>query len=145
MTEQATPTEHELNVRHHVYRIMDRHLTSGFEELDNLHKRGITDTDVITAMRHGGYTTEADAYIEWSGAVDPDLADVNNVTTNPDGVTDPGTNPSDIQRQEEERGIRHYGTVTVGGQRIELGRDDDAGYWLRSPGLLWVSVEEGSL
>lgn len=95
MSEAATPTptEHEVNVRHHVYRILDQHLDRAFEELDHLHKRGITDTDVITAMRHGGYRSEADAYIEWAGANDPDLADVNNETMNP-VVPDPSDAPS---------------------------------------------------
>lgn len=93
MTETAAsqPSEKEVNVRHHVNRIMDTHLERAFEELDHLHKRGITDSEVIKALRDGHYTSEADAYIEWAQCIDPD------VDPTPQGeelVTDPGDSPS---------------------------------------------------
>jgi hypothetical protein len=143
MTEQPQPTEHEVNTRMHVYRILDQHLDRAFEELDHLHKRGINDTEVIQAMRHGGYASEADAYIEWGNLQDPD-SDVCNATTNPDGVTDPGTNPSDLQMQAaySATAIRKTGSVSFGGPAIEFGRDADGSLWVRPIGGAWVGVVE---
>jgi len=97
MTEQEI-TDHTLHVRHRVYAIMGKHQDQAFEELDKLHKDGIHDNDVIRALRDGDYKHEADEYIQWAHCIDPDLQD-DNTTTNPDGVTDPGTNESDLQMQ----------------------------------------------
>lgn len=100
MTEESAPqlSEQEVNVRHHVYRIMDRHLDAAFEELDHLHKRGINDSEVVKALRDGGYRSEADGYIEWAQCIDPD------VDPTPQGeelVTDPGDSPSYVLRDKE--------------------------------------------
>lgn len=59
-----------------------------FERLDNLHKRGIHDNEVIRFLRKEGLNDVAARYIEWSGAIDPDAED-DNTTMNP-AVPDPG-------------------------------------------------------
>lgn len=59
-----------------------------FQKFDDLHKQGHNDDDVIRYLRKQGYTDYADAYIEWSGALDPDVED-DNTTTDPT-VPDPG-------------------------------------------------------
>lgn len=59
-----------------------------FERLDNLHRRGIHDNEVIRFLRKEGLNDIAARYIEWSGAIDPDAED-DNTTTNP-AVPDPG-------------------------------------------------------
>lgn len=138
MTEQES---HEAHARHRVYAIMSRHQDAAFEELDKLHKDGIHDNDVIRALREGGYEDEADAYIEWADCLDPD-SDVSNATTDPRGVTDPGTNPSDVQMHEALSGIRVTGSVSFGGPAIEFGRDRDGGQWVRPVGGAWVGVVE---
>lgn len=43
-----------------------------FERFDNLHKSGVTDTDVIRALRELGEEDMATDYIEWADAIDPD-------------------------------------------------------------------------
>ena len=69
---------------------------SAFEELlfkkfDRLHAAEIHDNDVIRYLRAEGLTILAGRYIEWAGAIDPD------VDPTPQGeelVTDPGNAPS---------------------------------------------------
>lgn len=63
-----------------------------FGELDGLHKRGITDDEVIRYLRRQGYTDYADQYIDWAEAIDPDAQDNN--TTRSDVVPDPGNSPT---------------------------------------------------
>lgn len=126
MTETPAPTEHEVNTRMHVYRIMDTHLDRAFEELDNLHKRGIHDTEVIKALRDGGYVSEADAYIEWGNLQDPD-SDVSNATTDPRGVTDPGTNESDLQMQAAYEKLSDPAFI-MSGHPFEHFHDGDGGH-----------------
>lgn len=76
-----------------IYKIVSDTLDRMYERLDELHKRNIDDTEVITALRKGGYRDIAEGYIDWSGAVDPDYAEEDNTTMNP-VVPDPGDAPS---------------------------------------------------
>lgn len=61
-----------------------------FERLDKLKKRGITDTDIIHALRNNGDDAIATEYIEWADAIDPDV----DPTPEEGGVTDPHDAPS---------------------------------------------------
>ena len=58
-----------------------------FQKFDDLHKQGHTDDDVIAYLRKQGYMDYAEQYIEWSGAIDPD---VDPTSQGEDLVTDPG-------------------------------------------------------
>lgn len=60
-----------------------------FKRFDRLHAEEIHDTEVIQFLRAEGHKLLADRYIEWSGALDPDLQD-NNTTLDP-AVPDPGS------------------------------------------------------
>lgn len=60
------------------------------EDLDDLHKRGFTDDDIVKALREQGETDILDWYAEWA---DIDLREDDNTTTNP-VVPDPGDAPS---------------------------------------------------
>lgn len=140
MTEQVT--NHELHARHHVYAIMSRYQDQAFEALDKLHQRGIHDNDVIKALRDGDYRSEADAYIEWAGAIDPD---VDPTPAGPELVTDPCDSDSNrLMRStlEAAGGIRVTASISFGGPAIELGRDADGGQWIRPIGGVWVGVVE---
>lgn len=63
-----------------------------FENFDKLHRRGIHDNEVITALRELGETSLADRYIEWGELIDPDGEPGPEDT--PDVVPDPITAPS---------------------------------------------------
>ena len=63
-----------------------------FEYFDDLHKRGINDDDVIRSLRRNGYSDLAEGYIEWSGALDPDIQD--DITAMSEAVPDPTDAPS---------------------------------------------------
>lgn len=63
-----------------------------FGYFDDLHQRGINDDDVIRHLRAEGHGAIADAYIEWSGALDPDIQD--DITTMSETVPDPADAPS---------------------------------------------------
>lgn len=88
MTENAEPLDYELRI----YNIVGEQQDRLFERLDDLHKRNIDDTQVIRALRKGGYRDLAEEYIKWSEAIDPDAED-DNTTMNP-AVPDPGDMPS---------------------------------------------------
>lgn len=129
-----------------------------FEKFDSLHKRNIHDDEVIHFLRDEGHKLLADRYIEWSGAVDPD-SDVNNTTTSPDGVTDPGTNPSDLQMQAaltEARVVESTGDITTveqlalltdgvvlvlnGGRAAQVMRDETRHDLLIAGSDLWENI-----
>jgi hypothetical protein len=86
----SKPAQQDIDLR--IYTMVSQSQDVLFERFDNLHKRGITDDDVIRTLRKGGHSELAAGYIEWSGAVDPD-SDEDNTTTSP-VVPDPGDAPS---------------------------------------------------
>lgn len=87
MTENTEPIEdRDANVRLTVSRIIFSKQDEMFERFDGLKKRGITDTDLVEALRHLGEAELLDAYAEWA---DIDLREDDNTTLNP-AVPDPG-------------------------------------------------------
>jgi hypothetical protein len=99
MTENTSNIDdREANIQQTVLHIINAKQDEMFEQFDRLHRRGIHDNDVVAALRHFGETDLLDQYAEWG---DIDIREDDNNTTNPDGVTDPGTNPSDLQMAEQ--------------------------------------------
>lgn len=78
------------NVRLIVQNIISSKQDEMFEQFDRLHKRGINDDEVVTALRSLGDIDLMDAYAEWA---DIDIREDDNTTTNP-VVPDPGDAPS---------------------------------------------------
>jgi hypothetical protein len=91
MTNPPVPTKDEL-LDFRISSIINSAEDAMFQKFDDLHKQGHNDDDVINYLRKQGYTDYADAYIEWSGALDPDRED-DNTTMNP-VVPDPADAPS---------------------------------------------------
>lgn len=61
-----------------------------FNQLDELHKRGIHDNDVIGYLRAQGEHDLVERYIEWGDLVDPDGEDTTSYDAPiPDPITDP--------------------------------------------------------
>ena len=110
-----------------------------FQILDGLHSKNIHDKDVIEALRSLHEDELLANYADWA---DIDLREDDNTTTNPDGVTDPGTNPSDLDMQAALAGVRETGHVNFGPTTIEFGRDRDGSLWVRPIGGVWVGVVE---
>lgn len=55
-----------------VWDLCDKFDKALFEKFDQLHTKGINDGAVIRALRKGGYSETASAYIEWADCIDPD-------------------------------------------------------------------------
>jgi len=64
--ESAAMYSREASIRQEVYRIADRYLEALYEALDKMDKRhDATATEIIQALRYGGYDDEADGYEQW--------------------------------------------------------------------------------
>jgi hypothetical protein len=88
MTDKFEPVDIDLKISNLISNSQDRL----FEYFDDLHKQGINDSDVIRSLRRTGERDLAEGYIEWTGALDPDVEDNN--TTLDTAVPDPGDSPS---------------------------------------------------
>jgi len=96
MTELPTPDPTKLAVA----RIVDKYVTAMLEDLDELHDDGVSDDDILTALRKGGYGQEADLYHEWlQDSVPPRRVAEDGDPEGPGAVTDP---PSDSYVRFEE-------------------------------------------
>lgn len=93
------PKDRTERIKGRVRHIIDRCYDQMFDAFDRLHKRSINDDEIVAALRSLGENDILDSYAEWA---DIDLREDDNTTTSPDGVTDPGTNPSDLDRIHAE-------------------------------------------
>lgn len=55
-----------------VWELCAKHDEQLFRKLDDLHSKNIHDTAVVNALRKGGYSELAEAYIDWGDIIDPD-------------------------------------------------------------------------
>lgn len=75
MTEPETMTDEQarkLLIASWVGTIVSDEQERMFERFDGLHKKGVTDTQVVHALRHNGDNRLAEDYIEWADIADPD-------------------------------------------------------------------------
>jgi hypothetical protein len=91
MTEHEAPIEdRDANVRLVISNLMSTAQDKLFEQFDHLHRRNITDEDILLALRNMGEEDLRDDYAEWA---DIDIREDDNTTLNP-AVPDPGNAPS---------------------------------------------------
>jgi hypothetical protein len=91
MTDSPAPIEdREANIRLTVQHIISTKLDEMYEQFDRLHRRNISDQDVVAALRYFGDIELLDGYAEWA---DIDIREDDNTTLDPT-VPDPGDAPS---------------------------------------------------
>lgn len=81
------PAEEDIKLR--LANIVSTSQDAMFERFDGLHKQGIHDNDVIGYLRAEGLRDVAAAYIDWSGAIDPEGQEGDDPV-----VPDPGDSPT---------------------------------------------------
>lgn len=82
--------DRDANVRLVISNLMSGAQDRMFEAFDGLHKRGITDEEILLALRNMGEEDLRDEYAEWANI---DIREDDNTTMNP-AVPDPGDAPS---------------------------------------------------
>jgi hypothetical protein len=109
MKELPTPSDKDLQLaRANVFVILDRHLDEVFRDLDELHlTTGIPDEAIIRTLQEGGYTEEADMFVDWLAEGDDPERDYRD-KPDPEGpggyVTDPPSESyAELEKQLNEQ------------------------------------------
>ena len=133
----------QLQINNLVGRIVDRHLDRMFTDLDNLHAKGVNDSQVKAALISNSYSTMADWYEEWMNDGEP-LPEADGA---PRGVVIDDANATSYAGLNEQL-LRARGSIDRDGYFARLAKDESGWFIYRKrntdgPGGLIGKVPTG--